>query len=277
MKTLRRTGTRTSLLSRLWLAAILLATSVGRAGTGEMMRPFGVGERFVYDIRWGFLTAGSASLEVREEVKMDGRPAYHLVAAARSNSVIDAFYKVRDSNEAWLDVQSLASHGYEQHLREGPRFWVDERVVFHQQTRRCHIVEVTKGGREERQADIPHNVLDVFSSFYYVRASPLKVGRRFVMDVNTSGKNWPLVVEVKGLEIITVPAGRFTCFRVEPSLRERGLFIKKGKRLEVWITADERRLPVLMRSEVFIGHVSAELIEAKMATPGAQHLTVSQR
>lgn len=226
--------------------------------------PFGVGERFVYDIRWGVITAGSASLEVRAQVERNSRPAYHLVATARSNRLIDAFYKVRDSNEAWLDMQTLVSHGYEQHLREGPRYWVDESVVFNHEQRRCYIVEVKKDQREERQAAIPPNVLDIFSSFYYVRTQPLEVGRRLVLDVSTSGKTWPLVVEVKRRETVRVPAGRFECFLLEPSLRERGLFIKKGKRLEVWITVDERRMPVLMRSEVFIGHVSAELVGAKM-------------
>jgi len=48
------------------------------------------------------------------------------------------------------------------------------------------------------------------------------------------------------------------CFRVEPVLREPGVFVSKGKKLQVWMTTDETHMPVLMRSEIFIGHVSAE-------------------
>ncbi|MBI1979160.1 MAG: DUF3108 domain-containing protein, partial [Elusimicrobia bacterium] len=58
-------------------------------------------------------------------------------------------------------------------------------------------------------------------------------------------------------------AGKFDCFLVEPFIRERGLFIQKGKKLKVWLTADEKKIPVKMRAEVFIGHVSAELTEMK--------------
>ena len=57
------------------------------------------------------------------------------------------------------------------------------------------------------------------------------------------------------------------CYRVEPVLRERGIFISKGKKLEVWLTADARHMPVLMRSEIFIGHVSAELVRQKTLPP----------
>jgi len=72
---------------------------------------------------------------------------------------------------------------------------------------------------------------------------------------------YPLVVHVLKREKIKVPAGKFDCLVVEPFLRGPGIFISKGKKLVVWLTADERRIPVRMRSEVFIGHVSAELTD----------------
>jgi hypothetical protein len=46
---------------------------------------------------------------------------------------------------------------------------------------------------------------------------------------------------------------------VEPLLKSTGVFKSQG-RIRVWITADERRLPVLMKSKVFIGSVSARLV-----------------
>src|SRR5205823_12646414 len=89
----------------------------------------------------------------------------------------------------------------------------------------------------------------------------LEVGKSFTIDVHSGTKTWPLLVKVKKLEKVKVKAGRFLCYRVEPVLREQGIFISKGKKLEVWLTADEQHMPVLMRSEIFIGHVSAELVK----------------
>jgi hypothetical protein len=45
---------------------------------------------------------------------------------------------------------------------------------------------------------------------------------------------------------------------VEPILRGPGVFTQQG-RLSVWLTDDRRRLPVLMKSKVVIGHVAAIL------------------
>ena len=57
-----------------------------------------------------------------------------------------------------------------------------------------------------------------------------------------------------------MPAGTFDCFLVEPQLRTPGMFIAKGKKLQVWLTADDRHMPVRMRTEVFFGHVVADLV-----------------
>ena len=77
---------------------------------------------------------------------------------------------------------------------------------------------------------------------------------------------YPLVVNVLKRETIKVPAGKFDCRVVEPFLRGPGIFISKGKKLEVWLTDDADRIPVRMRSEVAIGHVSAELLHYRLGT-----------
>ena len=88
----------------------------------------------------------------------------------------------------------------------------------------------------------------------------VRLGGNVVLDVNTR-KIWPLNIKVIKKERIKVPAGQFDTVLVEPEMREQGIFISKGKKMEVWVTADERKMPVLMRSEIFIGLVSAELVK----------------
>ena len=96
-----------------------------------------------------------------------------------------------------------------------------------------------------------------------MRTLPLAVGQSYTLDVLSGDKIWPLVVLVKRRETVKVTGGRFDCFVLEPVLRQPGIFVTKGKKVEVWITADERRMPVRMRSEVAIGHVAAELVNYK--------------
>jgi len=47
---------------------------------------------------------------------------------------------------------------------------------------------------------------------------------------------------------------------VEPFIIGEGIFKAKNGRLVVYMTNDKRKMPVLMRSEIFIGAFEAELV-----------------
>src|SRR5258708_26632064 len=183
------------------------------------------------------------------------------MSEARSSSFVDTFYKTRDRNETWLDTQSLSTLRYEKHIHEG-RYRVEEAIDLDQINHRFYDYSqrLDKGTTDYVQGAIPPNVMDVLGSLYYVRTQALEVGQEFIIDVFDVKKIWPLLIRVEKRETSKVPAGKFDCFRVEPLLREPGIFVSKGKKLQVWMTADEYKMPVLMRSEVAIGHVTAELV-----------------
>jgi hypothetical protein len=110
--------------------------------------------------------------------------------------------------------------------------------------------------------EVPRYVQDILSSFYYVRTLPMEIGSYFDID-NLSDKTvYPLRILIHKKEKIKVPAGEFKCIQVEPVIRGEGIFNQKG-RLKIWLTDDERKIPVLMKSEVFIGSVDAKLVKIK--------------
>ena len=221
---------------------------------------FGPNEELDFDIRWGVVKAGTSSLNIDGLVDVDGRPAYHLVSEAHSTGVVDTFYKVNDRNEAWLDQASLISVRYSKQLREGS-FKEDDLVILDQVagewTRTTERLD--KKTKKTKSGPLPPDTLDVQSSLYVMRTMPMVVGASYRIDVHSGDKIYPLVVKVKRREKVKVPAGTFDCFLVEPLLRGPGMFVSKGKKLDVWLTADDRHMPVRMRSEVFFGHVAAEL------------------
>lgn len=217
-------------------------------------------EKLTLSVSWGMLSVGEATLEVDRLVMFNGRPAYHLVSEARSNSFCDTFYQVRDLNESWLDARTLTSLGYSKKLREG-HFFRDEWVLYDRDAGTFVARRTNRDGTfEVRTGTIPARVQDILSSVYYTRAQPLEDGGQVVVDVNTPD-NWPLVVKVIKRESVKVPAGRFQTVEVEPAMRREGLFIQKGKRLQLWLSDDPARRPVLMKVEVFFGHITAVLRE----------------
>jgi hypothetical protein len=57
-----------------------------------------------------------------------------------------------------------------------------------------------------------------------------------------------------------VEAGTFNCVLVEPLMKEGGLFKSEG-RIIIWMTNDERKIPVKVSTKVVVGSIDAELRE----------------
>lgn len=217
-------------------------------------------EKLVLQVSWGLLTVGEATLGVDKIVTFNGRAAYHIVSEARSNSFCDTFFPVRDLNESWLDARTLTSLGYSKKLREG-RFFRDEWVLYDRDAGTFVARRTDRDGRfAVRTGTIPAQVQDILSSVYFVRSRELKDGGQVVVDVNTPD-NWPLVVKVTEREKVKTPAGEFASVLVEPAMRREGLFVQKGKRLRLWLSDDAAKRPLMMKVEVFFGHVTAVLRE----------------
>ena len=216
---------------------------------------FDAGEKLVFTMHYGLISAGEATLEIRNIATIDSTACYRIVSDARTNEFFSTFFKVRDRYESYLDTTELYSLRYEKHIREG-KFKRDEVVLFDQ---RAHTATY-----KDKVVPIAPRTQDILSAFYYVRTLPLEVGKDIALANHTDGKNYPLIIKVHRRERVKVDAGEFDCLVVEPILRGPGLFNQKG-RLTVWVTDDKYKMPVLMRSRVVLGHVSAILKEYTLA------------
>ncbi|MFC1523002.1 DUF3108 domain-containing protein [Elusimicrobiota bacterium] len=244
------------------------ATQAVSAGNSisDTARAIGLGrERYIYNVYWGFIKVGRATMETTSTAHItlpDGavREAYHIISTARTLPFFDAFYKVRDKNESWIDKETFLSLGFAKHLREG-RFRREETVYFdHKNGRFKSTVEKKNGTIVREEGDMKPLSYDVLSSLFYVRSRELEIGKNIEIDINTR-KDWPLVVKVLRKKTRKVPAGKFECILVKPELRDEGIFIQKGKSMKIWLTNDSRKIPVLLKAEVFIGSVKAELTD----------------
>jgi hypothetical protein len=217
-------------------------------------RPFSEGERLKFVVQYGFIKAGHAYLEVPEVKEFDGRGVYTLVARAESNGFFSRFYKVRNRIESFWDTTGHFSRRYTENRREGGHR-VRNEIVFDYANQQAVY-------QDGRTFPIPPGVQDALSSFYYTRTRPLPMGGSVYFDYHASRKSQPLEVRVLGRQKVETPAGTFQCVAIEPILKAGGIFKNKG-RLVIWLTDDERRMPVMMKSKVAVGSISVLLVEAK--------------
>lgn len=215
---------------------------------------FKEGERLIFDVKYGFVTAGIAEMAVPRTTTIAGREVYNITFRVNSVPAFDPFYKVRDRYETYMDVQGLFPWRFEQHIREGG-YKRDFSAFFDQ---RRGVAKTSEGTYE-----IPENVNDIVSAFYIARTfdySNMKPGDKVHLENFYKDKVYPLDVVYKGKEEVKVEAGTFDCIIVEPLVQEGGLFKSEGN-IIVWLTDDQLKIPVKVKTKVIIGSIDAELVE----------------
>lgn len=223
-------------------------------------------ERFTFDINYGFITAGEAIMEISPNYQViNGRTCYDIYIGVNSSPSFEWIYKVRDTYKCYLDKEGIFPWRFEQHIREG-NFKKDFEAIFDHENLKVKTYTGEKEPKKfEGEYNIPLYVQDIISAFYYFRTqdhTTMKDGDIIKMQNFYDDKVYPLDVKVYGIETVKVPAGKFRCRKIEPLVKEGGLFKSEGG-IILWITDDERRMPVKVETRVIIGSMNVELTEYK--------------
>ena len=256
---------------RIWifLACLILSTmssvvSWAEAGDLTTARPFQVGEQLTYDISWLNITAGTAVMAVSGAGTDGDRPLVKLVTTAQSRPAITKFFPVDNRVESLLDPATLLPEHLTFKRREGKKK-EDIEYTFHQ---REGAVTVVKGEASER-LEMPPGTQDVISCLYYTRSAlSLQPGASLTMNVYHDKKNRKLDVRVEEIETISGPWGTAETARLLVVMPFQGVFLNQGN-LRVWLTNDERRIPVRMKAKVVIGSIVADLVSGWQASTAA--------
>ena len=214
---------------------------------------FGGGEFLRFSINYGFVTAAEAVMRTRDTTA-HGRRCHLVEFTLSSKPFFDAFYRVRDRYTTLIDAEGLFPWRFEQHIREGG-YSRDFTADFDQLR---HVATTSEG-----KYPIPPYVQDMMSAFYYSRTldySKMANGDRVHMQNFYKDSTYELDVRFRGRQTVEVEAGKFNCIVIEPLAREGGLFKGDGK-VFIWLTDDDRKMPVMVTTKIKIGSIDSELIE----------------
>jgi hypothetical protein len=220
--------------------------------------PFFVGEELSFEVRWMGLLAGNASMAVSGRVRRNGHDVYHIRSLAESSPLFSLFYYVRDSGETFVDAHELWPWYYQLDQREGSRA-VQRTVVFDQQR---GVAIHTKNQEAPQEVKVPKGVHDSLSSFYMIRTLPLRVGQSIQLHTFANGKIYDVEVQILRREKVEAYWGPVDALVVRPVMRFQEILRQKGEVL-IWVTDDDRRLPIRMRTAITVGSIEATLIDVK--------------
>jgi hypothetical protein len=233
------------------LALFLLTNGTAAAG------PFMAGERARYQVRWSFVTAGQVDISVERGKRFEENDAFHFSLSAMTLPFIDVFYKVRDRIDSYTDTDVNHSLHYRK-VQTGKSKrdievsfdWQEQMVSYRNFTEKLQPVKIEEG------------TLDPLSAYFFLRTQDIGSLDYIARPVTDGKKLVQGRAKILGRERITVPAGEFDTYLVEPDMKDaRGVFEKsKNARLLVWLTADERHLLVKGQSKVAVGNIVAELV-----------------
>lgn len=219
------------------------------------------GERLEYDITYGFITAGKALMQTTISAKQQITHQSHAYAL----SAIQAMYPVFDTITTVMNGPDLLPSHFYKITNEGS--YHSRTLVEYDQLLAKAIMgdTILTGGGKVKKAKDTTVVLEgpshsITSAFVLIRTLDLKPGETHEFLAVSGKKKYKLKVIAHKYETIEVGDKKYSCIRVEPVLDEDGLFQAKGK-MNIWITRDKRRLPVLVRSKIPIGSIELELVK----------------
>ncbi len=226
---------------------------------GIVPSPFKVGERLIYDVYYGLILAGTATIVVEGVEEICARPTYHIVLTAMTLPTFSKIFRVNDIVETWLDTEKLVPWKFAKSLREGD-YEHDEVSILNQHNHLGHYRSLRSGSTKDYQ--LPEGCQDTLSILYFLRFLPYSVGDTFSLKVMADEKIWDVTVQVKERVKRTIYRGAsYDTFHLLPDVNFDAGALRKGKG-RIWITADHRRLIVLVKTKLPFGYLTFALVKA---------------
>lgn len=219
--------------------------------------PFKPGETLGYDISWStFLTAGTATVSVKEKKPSFGSTAYYIVAEGRPTPLVSRLYTLYYKIDTLLDAYNLLPQRGSFYSEEGKR----RRTKVLRFTGQKAEYEYTTSTSTKKDIPLPPHAQDALSAIYVLRAIPLQLGGKMTMPIVDSGKIYKVTLTVGGRELVKTGIGTLNAWKITPTIVSAGSD-SPGRRFALWVSDDERRLPLKIEAQLAVGSFNITLRE----------------
>lgn len=187
---------------------------------------------------------------------LNGNSVYHVKAYGRTLSSYDWIFKVRDTYESYLNMQTLQSEKFVRRVAEG-KYRSNETYTFDNTT---NSVTTTK-----KKYVVPECTTDVVAAIYNARNidfSKYNIGDKIPFKIVIDEKLQNLYIRYMGKEKVSTKYGKFNAIKLKPLL-VKGHTFSGGEKMTVWFSDDGNRVPLRIESALAVGSIKADLIDYK--------------
>ncbi len=227
--------------------------------------PLRAGEVASYQIAWATggmdLPAGDVrmSVEASDLPRGSGPAAYRLEVMGSTAPWIARYYEAQDRFTAWTDA-NLMPRLYVEDLREGERT-VQLTARYDSGTRVVTIAQGLPGELNPAQSfPLAPGARDPVSAFFYSRSRPLAPNEHLRIPINYFGQVLRADLWVRGIETVKAGARREQAQRIDVRI-EYEAEIRDAPRAVVWLSVDDRRIPLVVDIDAGFGAIRATLVE----------------
>ena len=221
--------------------------------------PFHEGEKMVFQASWVGIPVATARIELH---RTKGDPSL-LAAEAwiQTNKFADLLFKMRDYMSEAVDAQSLASQKMYVRQNENKRL-NDFNANFDREANLVTLVKSNRRGKETKRF-VSSNPWGPLSGAMMALSLPMVPGQSYTVDLFTGSTRYVFDFKVVEREKITTQLGTFDAYRLIPGVdyESDGKLSASATGTVVWVSADNRRLPLRCESDAFIGKVRADLVQ----------------
>lgn len=219
------------------------------------------GEELVYKTYYNWKMVWIPAGEVRFRVFED-EAEYQFEAVGKSYPSYDNFFRVNDYYSAKIDKKTMRPKSFVRRIEEGNYRKFDS-IYFDQKNGMVHSFNgKTKEESNTKTFTIDTCALDLLSVMYSLRNTNVdayKPGEFLDITMFIDEENYPIhVVYDKKEDKKIKDLGKFSCLKIKPELVVGNVF-KEGDVMNIWVSNDQNKIPLLIESPVSIGSVKAVL------------------
>ncbi len=220
--------------------------------------PFHDGEQLIYQASWVGIPAAQARIEFHKLQKDPSRWIGEIWI--ETNPFADVFYKMRDYMRESVADDTLHSSGVYLVQHEKSRLNYYEVTI----DRPAQMVTITKKNHKGTQSKefIASDPWGPISGAMMALTQNFAPGKTYAFDVFSGSQRYVFAFEVEKQEKLHLSIGDFDAWRIVPDVWyvSDGELRSEAHGTVLWISADERHLPLRIEAQAFIGYVRADLI-----------------